>query len=159
MYQLLRKRLAGKKGFTLIELIVVIAVIAILAVILIPRFVGFTQSAREKSVMSDARNVLMALEALDTEGKLTYDATDTTKVLGVKDESSLVKGINNYLGKTVLYTNATLDDGQSMIVGDVTRTDDGFTFLLNKNVGGTTYYAKVTGSNIVAGEGDTPPAS
>ena len=24
--------------------------------------------------------------------------------------------------------------------------------LLNKNVGGTTYYAQVTGSNIVAGE-------
>ena len=69
MYQLLRKRLAGKKGFTLIELIIVIAIIAILAVVLIPRFTGFTRSAREKSVLSDARNILMALEAIDADGR------------------------------------------------------------------------------------------
>lgn len=160
MYQLLRKRLAGKKGFTLIELIVVIAVIAILAVILIPRFVGFTKSAREKSVMSDARNVLMAFEALDSEGKLTYNGTGSTTVSAIKGESSIHDGINHYLGKTVLVaSDETLTDGQSKIVGAVTRSTTGFTFLLNKNVGGTTYYAQVTDSNIVAGEGATPPAS
>mgnify|MGYP001292036605 CR=1 FL=1 len=87
MYQLLRKRLAGKKGFTLIELIVVIAVIAILAVILIPRFTGFTRSAREKSVLSDARNAQMALEALDTEGE--YPTSD----------ANAVTAVNDYLGK------------------------------------------------------------
>ena len=69
MYQLLRKRLGGKKGFTLIELIVVIAIIAILAVILIPRFSGFTRNARERSVLSEARNILMALEAIDADGR------------------------------------------------------------------------------------------
>lgn len=89
MYQLLRKRLAGKKGFTLIELIVVIAVIAILAVILIPRFTGFTQSAREKSVLSDARNIQMALEALDVEGE--YPATD----------AAAVSAVTTYLGKNL----------------------------------------------------------
>ncbi|HHT17671.1 MAG TPA: prepilin-type N-terminal cleavage/methylation domain-containing protein, partial [Papillibacter sp.] len=87
MYQLLRKRVAGKKGFTLIELIVVIAVIAILAVILIPRFTGFTEDARKKAALTDARNVLMALEALEAEGKFS--------------ESLTLTEIGNYLGKTI----------------------------------------------------------
>ena len=89
MYQLLRKRLGGKKGFTLIELIVVIAIIAILAVILIPRFSGFTRNAREKSVLSEARNILMALEVLDTEGE--YPTSD----------ADAVTAVNGYLGKNL----------------------------------------------------------
>lgn len=66
MFNALSKKL-GKKGFTLIELIVVIAIIAILAVILIPRFTGFTDSANRKAAMSDARNILLAVQALQSQ--------------------------------------------------------------------------------------------
>jgi len=59
----MKKFKAGQQGFTLIELIVVIAVLAILAVIILPRFMGFTESASEKAALSDARNVLTAMEA------------------------------------------------------------------------------------------------
>ena len=124
MYQLLRKRLAGKKGFTLIELIVVIAVIAILAVILIPRFAGFTQSAREKSVLSDARNVQMALEALEAQGQfpatVDYDRANNGNIY------ELVEG---FLGKTIDGTLANvgntgglIDFEYSMVFGSQTYT-------------------------------------
>jgi len=93
MYQLLRKRLGGKKGFTLIELIVVIAIIAILAVILIPRFAGFTQNARQRAVLSEARNILLALEALDAEGEFP--------AANVEDE------VEDYLGKDLSGTLAS----------------------------------------------------
>lgn len=71
MLKALKNRLNNRKGFTLIELIVVIAIIAILAAVLIPRFTGFTESARQKSAVSDARNALVAIEALVAEGNAT----------------------------------------------------------------------------------------
>jgi type IV pilus assembly protein PilA len=57
------EKIKNRKGFTLIELIVVIAIIAILAAVLIPRFTGFSDSAREKSAISDARNILISMQA------------------------------------------------------------------------------------------------
>ena len=85
------KTLINRKGFTLIELIVVIAIIAILAVIIIPRFSGFTDSAREKSVLSDARNIQLAVEALAAQG-YTFNDTDSIDVISPGE-------IMTYLGK------------------------------------------------------------
>ncbi|WP_291351161.1 type II secretion system protein [Desulfosporosinus sp.] len=52
------KRLKQKqKGFTLVELIVVIAVIGILAGVMLPRFFGFTDDAREAAAISEAKNI------------------------------------------------------------------------------------------------------
>jgi len=124
MYQLLRKRLGGKKGFTLIELIVVIAIIAILAVILIPRFTGFTQSAREKSVLSDARNIQMALEAMDAEGEFPTGDTGTK--------------VNEYLGKDVVKGPLT-DEGGTALSGVAKNAGGGVDFTYKKNLGGTVY--------------------
>lgn len=84
MTEALTRRLKDRKGFTLIELIVVIAIIAILAAVLIPRFAGFTESGRKSAAISNARNVLVAVEALDAEGTAlgSIDAAAITTYAG-----------------------------------------------------------------------------
>lgn len=83
-------RLKSKKGFTLIELIVVIAIIAILAAILIPRFTGFSEKAKENSTKADARNIAVAVEALLAEGDTNITATEVEKYMGKSYGTKLV---------------------------------------------------------------------
>ena len=84
MYRKLQKKVTNKKGFTLIELIVVIAIIAILAAVLIPRFAGFTESGRKSAAISNARNILVAVQAMDSEGETLadIDSSDITSYAG-----------------------------------------------------------------------------
>ena len=55
------KLLKGKKGFTLIELVVVIAILGILAGIAIPRFLNATESARGARILADLRTIDSAI--------------------------------------------------------------------------------------------------
>jgi prepilin-type N-terminal cleavage/methylation domain-containing protein len=50
-----RKRHLGKRGFTLIELIVVIAVIGILVLLAAPKFLGYTKDAKVAALQADAK--------------------------------------------------------------------------------------------------------
>lgn len=135
MFKAMRQNLKNRKGFTLIELIVVIAIIAILAAVLIPRFVGFSDSAREKSALSDARNILLALEALDAEGKFP-DASD---------DSTVVTEVNKYLGKQILNTDAKISG---------LNNTNGINFTFVKTINGKNYTVTCTAGNLA-----TPTAS
>ena len=62
----LKKRL-GKKGFTLVEIIVVLVILAILAAIMVPSMVGWIKKAQDKSALVAGRTILLATQTLVSE--------------------------------------------------------------------------------------------
>lgn len=54
-------------GFTLVELIVVLVILAILAALLIPALTGYIDKAKEKGVISETRQCVMAAQTLADE--------------------------------------------------------------------------------------------
>ena len=50
----------GKKGFTIVELVIVIAVIAILSAVLIPTFAGVSSKAKESAALQEVRSAYTA---------------------------------------------------------------------------------------------------
>ena len=61
------KKLKEKKGFTLVELIVVLVILAILAALLIPALTGYIDKAKEKDIIAETRQVVMAAQTLTDE--------------------------------------------------------------------------------------------
>lgn len=95
-----------KKGFTLIELLVVLGIMGILVAILIPRFSGFTDNAREKAVKADAKNIYTVCEAYYSEngkypkeGAYTNDESNTSDLNSSKlnDLQELLKSTKGKL--------------------------------------------------------------
>lgn len=54
----------NKKGFTLVELIVVLVILAILAALLIPALTGYIDKAKEKQIVAETRQIVMAAQTL-----------------------------------------------------------------------------------------------
>jgi general secretion pathway protein G len=73
----LKKKAKKGKGFTLVELLVVVAILAILAAALLPKFLGYTDNAREAQTMADLSTMKSVVEiyAAD-EGAGNYPAVD-----------------------------------------------------------------------------------
>lgn len=93
----------NKKGFTLVELIVVLVILAILAALLIPALTGYIDKAKEKQVIAETRQVVMAAQTLADEKyalvdpddgagiSLTYtDVTALAEVKGTITENSII---------------------------------------------------------------------
>ena len=92
-------------GFTLVELIVVLVILAILAALLIPALTGYIDKAREKQIIAETRQCVMAAQTvydehygsgktLDTaiDGK-TWNNTWTTDVTTLSEVTGEIKSI------------------------------------------------------------------
>lgn len=109
----------GKKGFTLVELIVVLVILAILAALLVPTLVGYIDKAREKQIVAETRQVVMAAQTLVDEeyGKgdqgdvIDADAIDKEKIAKLaevdKDYIEEVTANNDNKISKVVYSNGT----------------------------------------------------
>lgn len=61
------KKLKDKKGFALVELIVVLVILAILAALLVPALTGYIDKAKEKAIIAETRQVVVAAQTLGDE--------------------------------------------------------------------------------------------
>ena len=75
----MKNLIKGKKGFTLIELVIVIAILGILAGIAIPRFLNATATARGARIVADLRTIDSAIVIYNAKtGNLPAATTDLT---------------------------------------------------------------------------------
>lgn len=137
-----------KKGFTLVELIVVLVILAILAALLIPALTGYIDKAKNKSIIAETRQAVMAAQTLADE-KYANDRA-TTITLNMKDIQDLAEtkqeptSVKLDEGKVVelVYTNG----GKTCVYstkGDVTGKGD-------DTVQGGNYY--VDKSGVISGK-------
>ena len=75
----------NKKGFTLVELIVVLVILAILAALLIPALTGYIDKARDKQIIAETRQAVMAAQTLADEWYATNEAGDEVEFGSGKD--------------------------------------------------------------------------
>lgn len=93
----IKKLKNAKKGFTLIEMIVVLVIIAILAAIAIPALTGYIKNAKDKQVLTEARTVYVAAQAVASEN---YSKNDTNAA------DITAASINDLAGQTLVADNA-----------------------------------------------------
>ena len=78
MIALQQKRRSKKGGFTLVELIVVLVILAILAALLIPALTGYIDKAKQKRIVAETRQCVMAAQTLFDEDYGTGTTTKST---------------------------------------------------------------------------------
>ena len=134
-----------KKGFTLVELIVVLVIIAILAALLIPALTGYINKAKEKTIVAETRQCVMAAQTLVDEeygkldlqeatvnvyeaisigsfgnGKVKIPVADVAELAEVSADH--IKGATVYAGKVVMFKYES--DGKTCIY-EVEHTGSG----------------------------------
>ena len=140
LFELRNKKLKDnkKKGFTLVELIVVLVILAILAALLIPALTGYINKAKEKSIVAETRQAVMAAQTLVDEayGKLDLTAAD----------DAIEIGTGAVEGKTVVKISdiATLAEVKEANITSATVKAGKVTGLVYTNDGKTCTYTSGT---------------
>lgn len=97
-----------KKGFTLVELLVVIGIIGILAAMVLPKFTGYVDKAKEKQALSVLRSIHTEMVAYYAENGDYIPSKDFN---GVNDASKVLKKLG--IKGELTYQEFTGDDSNS----------------------------------------------
>ncbi len=126
-----------KKGFTLVELIVVLVILAILAALLIPTLTGYINKAKEKSIIAETRQTVMAAQTLVDEyyGTLTLNSSTTISV--GDNEKDTVSDSAIVIAKASI---ADLAEVKASCIKSVTVENGKVTAVQYENQGKTCYY-------------------
>lgn len=141
----------NKKGFTLVELIVVLVILAILAALLIPALTGYIDKARNKSIVAETRQTVMAAQTLVDE-QYANNAANASTAITVAPAGTVTYDEVRKLAETT---------GK---ISSVEVNNDGkITSLTYSNGGRTCTYSSVAQTNSSDGnynvtKGDTPEA-
>jgi prepilin-type N-terminal cleavage/methylation domain-containing protein len=108
------KMLKGKKGFTLIEVIVILAVIAILAAVLTPMIIGYISDARVRAAGSDVKTMAVAVQSFNKDmGDWPIWAAGTARTAASADYDALRSNTGETPGVgtgVTIPTGADIDD-------------------------------------------------
>ena len=138
MIALQQKRRSKKGGFTLVELIVVLVILAILAALLIPALTGYIDKAKQKKIVAETRQCVMAAQTLFDEdygtGTTTKSTTTWATAAGAKFTAANVADLAEVAGKGTIDNIAVTNNK----ISEVKYTRDGKTCTYN----GSSYEVK-----------------
>jgi prepilin-type N-terminal cleavage/methylation domain-containing protein len=131
----LRSRLKGKRGFTLVELVIVVAVIGILTAIAIPAYGTIQENARQsasKDGLNDLRQAIELARQNQNASLVAITGSGCTRCLFTTDPLTVPKGTGGWLG----YNSALkkISDASGM---NVTGLLDGYgrPYVMDENEG------------------------
>lgn len=153
MWQMLRKRIGARDGFTLIELVVVVAILGILAVIVTPKVMGAIDNAKTNSFKSSAKQIQVAMERYYAEqGAYPVPAT----VCGNNYSATAPSGctlaeLKGALGNYVNLDSANLDatDPVNIFTVDTVATPNTYVLKLNFKEGTSVKLITIQADSIV----------
>lgn len=96
----------NEKGFTLLEVMLVVVILAILAAIVIPRFVGNAETAREKADITTGREVKAALDRYQVDNGIYLRIDELSAANGTITGSGLIPDYIARLDSTVTQQKA-----------------------------------------------------
>ncbi len=119
MLKKLRKN--NKKGFTLVELIVVLV---ILAALLVPALTGYIDKAKEKQIIAETRQIVMAAQTILDE-KYATQPVGGTVTLTETDDLDEIKELSELSTITNLITSSNdLEENKVYIVVTGTKVSE-----------------------------------
>lgn len=97
-----------KKGFTLVELIVVLVILAILAALLVPALTGYIDKAKEKQIIAETRQAVMAAQTIADEA-YAEGKNDTTNASDLNTDAGLADGTSELKKLADVPSGSTID--------------------------------------------------
>lgn len=121
----------GKRGFTIVELLIVIVVIAILAAITMVAYNGVTQQARTSTVQSAASQARQKIATFSVSNAEQYPETLTALGLSSSSDISYTYEANNYVSPKTFCFSATSGTVSYRVTQATLSPEEGYCAVTN----------------------------